>query len=63
VYATETLASETPAINRVAKLIAEKASVLICMEADPRFRHRSRLAETASQETGLPIQDLGCGKT
>jgi uncharacterized protein (DUF488 family) len=62
-YATETLASETLAINRVAKLMAEKASVLICMEADPRFCHRSRLAETVSQETSLPIHDLGCGKT
>jgi len=62
-YATETLATETLAINRVAKLMAEKASVLVCMEADPRFCHRSRLAERVSQETGLPIHDLGCGKT
>ncbi len=61
-YATKTLANETLAINRVAKLMAEKASVLICMEADPRFCHRSRLAETVSQETGLPVRTLGCSK-
>lgn len=61
-YATKTLASETLAINRVAKLMAEKASVLICMEANPRFCHRSRLAETIAKVTAFPIRDLGCGK-
>jgi len=61
-YTRETLASETCAIDRVARLMAEKASVLICMEADPRFCHRSRLAETVLQETGLPVRDLGCRK-
>jgi uncharacterized protein (DUF488 family) len=61
-YARETLADETESIQRVGGLMAEKASVLVCMEADPRFCHRSRLAEAVSQDTGLPIRDLGCGE-
>jgi len=59
-YARETLADETDSIQHVAGLIAEKASVLVCMEADPQFCHRSRLAEAVSHDTGLPIRDLGC---
>jgi len=62
-YATETLAGERLSIQCVADLMTEKASVLICMEADPQFCHRSRLAETVSHETGLPIRHLGCDRT
>jgi uncharacterized protein (DUF488 family) len=62
-YVSETLAREASSIDRVAKLMADKASVLVCMEADPGLCHRSRLAETVSQETGLPIRDLGCANT
>ena len=62
-YISETLAREANAIDRVAKLMADKASVLVCMEADPASCHRSRLAETVSQKTGLPIRDLGCATT
>ncbi len=62
-YVAETLVDEPLAINRVVDLMAKKPSVLVCMEADPRFCHRSRLAETVSQATGLPIQDLGCSTT
>ena len=57
-YERDTLAQETRSINRVADLMKDKASVLICMEADPRYCHRSRLAETISQETGLSVRDL-----
>lgn len=58
-YEGETLSREREAIHRVAGLMTDTASVLVCMEADPNFCHRSRLAETVSQETSLPILDLG----
>ena len=61
-YARETIAREKCSVDGVAKLMTDHASVLVCMEADPRFCHRSRLAETISQDTGLPVQDLGSGE-
>ncbi len=62
-YERETIARETGSINRVADLMTNKASVLVCMEADPQCCHRSRIAKSVSRQTGLPIQDLGCDCT
>lgn len=58
-YELDTLGVQTESIKRVASLIQEKASVLICMEADPTCCHRSRLAKAVSRATRLSIQDLG----
>ena len=58
-YERETLERQTQSVFRVAELMAVKASALVCMEADPEFCHRSRLARNISKKTGLPIRDLG----
>ena len=62
-YERETIARETRSINRVADLMADKASVLVCMEADPQCCHRSRVAKAVARTTELPILDLGCDRT
>lgn len=43
----------------VARLLEEKPSVLVCMEADPHFCHRSVLAQSLTQIVHLPIKHLG----
>ncbi len=57
-YEATTLRQETGAVEQVANLLQEKASVLVCMEADPRFCHRSRIANKIAEKTGLPLQHL-----
>lgn len=43
----------------VGRLLEEKPGVLVCMEADPRFCHRSVLAQALTQVVDLPIKHLG----
>jgi len=57
-YQRTTLKQEHSAIGRVAELVAELPSVLVCMEADPCFCHRSRLASVVADRTGLEIVNL-----
>jgi len=58
-YERDTLARNSKSIDRVSTLMKEKASVLVCMEADPKLCHRSRLANAVSSKTSLQIHDLG----
>jgi len=46
------------AVTRVSQLIKERPSALLCVEADIRCCHRSRLADRISSETGLPVVHL-----
>ena len=57
-YESEILAAQPDAIRRVAVLVAETASVLVCMEANPHRCHRTRLARVVSKSTGLPLRSL-----
>ena len=57
-YQATTLAGASTEIGRVAALMREKASVLVCMEAQPCQCHRSRLADAVAEVTGLPIRHL-----
>jgi len=57
-YDTEILAREPAAIDRVAELIQEATSALLCMEADPSRCHRSRLAGTLAERTGLTVKHV-----
>ena len=57
-YVQGTLSRESAAVERVARLLAEKPSVLVCMEGDPRFCHRSRLADRIRELQGLEILHL-----
>lgn len=58
-YERRTLTMERLMVERTAQLIVEKPSVLVCMEADPCFCHRSRLAAAVAKITGLPVVHLG----
>jgi uncharacterized protein (DUF488 family) len=57
-YEATTLVNEPDSILDVACLVAEKPSVLVCIEADPKSCHRSRLATPVAEVTGLPIIHL-----
>jgi uncharacterized protein (DUF488 family) len=57
-YEVTTLTREAAAVRDVAKLVRERPSVLVCMEAEPSCCHRSRLANPVADLTGLPIIHL-----
>ncbi len=57
-YEKHTLPAQHDAIAKVSELQTEKASVLLCMEADAASCHRSRVAAAAAETTGLPVHHL-----
>jgi uncharacterized protein (DUF488 family) len=57
-YERTTLVDRRDLIERVASLVQEKPSVLVCMESDPSKCHRARLAVPVSDCIGLPIVHL-----
>jgi uncharacterized protein (DUF488 family) len=57
-YETETLAINQEAVALATKLILEKPSALMCMEADCLYCHRSYLAREISRKTELGIREL-----
>jgi uncharacterized protein (DUF488 family) len=57
-YERSTVAKQRKSVERVASLVAEKPSALVCMEAQAAMCHRSRLAKAVSRVTGLPIRHL-----
>ena len=57
-YEAKTLTSEQSAIDNVASLVLERPSVLVCMEADPKYCHRSRLATRVAAATKLPVTHI-----
>lgn len=57
-YEKTTLSSNDGALSRVATLMQEKASVLVCMEAEAVCCHRSRVANNIAKRTSLPVINL-----
>ena len=57
-YEATTLVDGSAEVQHVATLMREKASVLVCMEAQPCECHRSRLAQAVAAITNLPIRHL-----
>jgi len=57
-YEADTLSVELDGNDRVAKLITEKPSVLVCMEADPVHCHRTWLAKCIADKTSLAVNHL-----
>jgi uncharacterized phage-associated protein len=53
------LPHQTDAVRRLAQLLREKPGVLVCMEADPSFCHRSYLASAVAPIADLPVTHLG----
>ena len=58
-YEARVLPRQQASIKEVARLMQERASVLVCMEADPADCHRSRLADALATLTALSRHDLG----
>jgi hypothetical protein len=57
-YEMEMLPAQESVLNRAKALVKEKASALLCFEADVTWCHRGRLAEHLSKSTGLPAVHL-----
>ena len=57
-YNESTLRRESHQIQTLGDLLKEKASALLCSEANPEFCHRSHLAKKISELTGLGICHL-----
>ena len=57
-YRRTTLKNEQAAIGLVVAMVEELPSVLVCMEADPCFCHRLRLADVVAQRSGLEVVNL-----
>lgn len=54
------LPSREDALLDVTSLLKSKPSVLVCMEADPKFCHRNVLAQYLTTLIDMPIKHLGC---
>ncbi|OHB44495.1 MAG: hypothetical protein A2Y13_04935 [Planctomycetes bacterium GWC2_45_44] len=54
----KSLLGSSDKLDELASLMATQPCVLICMENDPAFCHRSILAKVLAKKTGLPVQHL-----
>lgn len=61
-YDTELLPRQPEAIARIAGMMTELPSALMCMEADPAMCHRSRAARAVASAADLPVEHVR-GKT
>lgn len=57
-YTRNILPRRRDAVEKVSRLVADKPSALLCMEANPAMCHRTRLAAVVSSATGLPVVDI-----
>ena len=57
-YNRDILPENSADLDRVAALLADAPSALMCMEADNRCCHRSQLAVNLARRTRLPIREL-----
>lgn len=57
-YTNEILPKQYAAIDSVVRLMVERPSALMCMEADHHSCHRSRLGAEVSRRTSLPVKEL-----
>ena len=57
-YQKKVLVNQQDAIKRISDWMTSRPSVLVCMEANPCFCHRSHLATQIANHTKLPIEHL-----
>lgn len=57
-YTDEILPKQRTAVDDVARLVVEKTSALLCMEAAHHSCHRSRLGLEIARQTSLPVREL-----
>ena len=60
-YRTRLLPAVPKEVDHACRLIRERPSVLVCLEARPEDCHRSSLAEEIARRTGLPVVHLHPG--
>ncbi len=58
-YEQEVLPARMDHVIHLAKIARERPAVLLCMEENPQFCHRGRLAHAMSEAAGIPIVHLG----
>jgi uncharacterized protein (DUF488 family) len=59
-YETEILPIKAEWIEIACRLVRETPSAFMCLEADARCCHRTRLARVVAERTGLPLKELRC---
>ena len=57
-YEKNILPKHPASVEKVVAWTKARASVLLCMEVDPKLCHRTRLARQVSKKTGLAVCDL-----
>jgi uncharacterized protein YwgA len=57
-YEEKILPAHEESVNRVSSMIQKEPSVLMCMEADSKCCHRTRLAAAISKDTDLAVKEL-----
>ncbi len=57
-YEKGLLAHQSDAVAAIARMMVEKPSALMCLEADPNRCHRSRLADAVASVTQLPVRHI-----
>lgn len=57
-YDSTVLPSQSLALDRVAQMISDGPSALLCFEADPDHCHRGRVAARLGADTRMPVQHL-----
>jgi uncharacterized protein (DUF488 family) len=57
-YERERLPKLDDEVDEVGNLMKEMATVLLCVEKDFRYCHRSRLADAVSRKTGLDVKHI-----
>lgn len=57
-YEAEILPTKKESVRRLAAVMQDGPTVTMCMEKDPQWCHRSRLATALSLECGLPVVHL-----
>lgn len=60
-YTHEVLPSEGDVLKRLAELLKQRPSAMMCKEALPECCHRTSLANYLSKQTGLQVKDLTAG--
>ncbi len=57
-YETELLPKQVTDVMELSDVVRAEPTALLCVEADVRYCHRSRLAEAVARETGLKVEHL-----
>ena len=57
-YDSTVLPAQSVALDRVARMISDGPSALLCFEADPDHCHRGRVAARLGADTRMPVQHL-----